>query len=67
MRKHRHRQCIICGEKIHPLLGSFLCLTHAIQKRERTREKTGRKARYNSLTYRLEQQMKKKEACCGKQ
>lgn len=62
-KKHlQFRQCILCGKDIEEGLGSFLCLKHAIAKRERARAKLSRKRRYNSLTYRMERQLKEQEA-----
>lgn len=57
-RKRRFRQCIICAEPIPKELGSFLCLKHAIAKRERQRKLVGAGKRYKSATYRLEEKLK---------
>jgi hypothetical protein len=57
MRVKKSKKCIICGE---PAVVGIFCLKHAIEDRERQRQKFGFQRRYNSLTYRLQRALEKK-------
>ena len=57
LRMLRDRRCTECGE---PAVQGSRCLKHLIKARERQRRKRGLKRRYyNTLSYRLEQQLEK--------
>ena len=58
LQKQKEGKCIICGENA---VTSRYCLKHAIIRREQQRARFGCRKRNNSLTYRLEEEIKAKD------